>query len=370
MIGMRSGLIAIVVAVLTIAGAPAGTAATPDVLPYGNGTWAYDSTHPGQWAAKITGYNASAGATHDISAVMSYATDLEMYCPDDDPAQCTPDDFYSYYTPGSNGRRSTAAYANQVPGAVLSPIVDGAVGSDYLAGFDDLSIPLARAFADKVAAQVCADPHVAGIQFDLEPFDVTTRGQYWFYRGIADAFAGDGCVDATHPQGRFFSVFTFANSIRPGTLRAGRLAAIVSAHHNGYVIDSLYDLGTRAGGWLNSPNRYATLVSAEVTRMRTWADRLDIPYGFGLPGGASAHEYSSCTGTPCRHDPGDETGYPMLAYTSRAVAAVDASGARDDQLFLGNDVWYFGAGPQHHGTYTVTPAPLPAAVLSYLATRL
>ncbi len=369
---MRNALIAAVVTVLAISVAPAAHAATPDVLPHGNGTWAYDATRPGQWAPKIADYDAN--ATHDISVVMSYATDIEMYCPGDDPAQCTPDDFYSYYTPGSSGRRSTAAYANQVPGAVLSPIIDGVVGSDYLAGFNDLSPSLATAFADKVAAQVCADPRVAGIQFDLEPFDVRTRGQYWFYRAIADAFAGAGsgagCVDATHPQGRFFSIFTFASSIQPGTTRATRLAAIVNAHHNGYVIDSLYDLGTRAGGWLNSPSRYATLVTAEVTHMRSWADELGIPYGFGLPGGASAHEYSSCTGTPCRHDPGDRAGYPMLAYTSRAVAAVDSSGAREDPLFLGNDLWYFGAGPQQHGGYSVTPAPVPAAVLSYLATRL
>lgn len=366
-ITMRTWLAA---ALVTLCLAPAAQAATPVTIPRGNGTWAYDATRIGQWADDIAGYDATATDGHAITTVMSYATDLEMSCPGNDPARCTPRDFHVRYS--ANGRqRSTAAYAQRVPGVVMEPIVDGAIGTLYLPGFNDLSPDLAAAFADRVAARVCADPNVAGIQFDLEPVNVRTmNGQYWFYTEIAKAFAGRGCIDASHPSGRFFSIFTFADRLRPGSASAKHLAAIVNGYSNGYVIDSLYDLGTRDGGWLNTPDEYESLVEQQVDQMRDWSDQLGIQYGFGVPGGASAHEYTTCTGSLCHHDPGSRAGYPMLQYTTRAIDAIDTSGARDDSLFVGNYLWYFGVGPQFHPGYTVTPAPVPPAVLNFVADRL
>jgi hypothetical protein len=348
------------------------SAAATSVRPVGNGTWAYDEGKPGRWASRINDYNAAAAAGHRLRVLMSYGTDLEMYCPGNDPSKCTKDDLYSFYTPGSGGAKSTAAYAAAIPGAVLAPIIDGAIGSDYLSGFNELSPDLARAFADKVTTQVCADPRVSGIQFDLEPFDVRSHnGQFSFYLQIAKDFASTarGCRDTAHPRGRFFSVFTVAGSIKPGTSSATNVERMLNAYGNGYIIDSLYDLSGQPGGHLNPPATFAVNVAREVGHMKRWSNQLGIRYGFGVPGAASAHEYTACIGN-CFPDSTAHTGYPMLRYSTAAIDAIRKSGARSDRFFVGNYLWYFGPGPQDHGTYQTLPAPVTSRVLTYFRTHL
>jgi hypothetical protein len=353
------------------AGGATGALAT-DPRPVGNGTWVYDEGQPGRWASHITDYNAAATAGHRLRVLMSYGTDLEMYCPDNNPSKCTKDDLYTFYVPGGGGAQSTSAYAVGVPGAVMSPIIDGQIGSEYLSGFNELSPSLAQAFADKVAKQVCADPRVAGIHFDLEPFDVRTHnGQFHFYSQIGKDFASTarGCRDTAHPQGRFFSVFTVAGSIKPNTSSATNVSTMLNTYGNGYLIDSLYDLSGKPGGHLSSPATYAVNVAREVKNMKQFAGQLGIRYGFGVPGAASAHEYSACIGV-CVPDSAGHVGYPMLRYGTAAIDAIGTSGARSDPLFVGNYLWYFGPGPQDHGTYQTLPAPVTPRVLAYFRTHL
>jgi hypothetical protein len=358
------------------------------VLPeVANSTWAYDNGTAGAWAKTISAYNTGATRGHKLTQLFSYATDMEMYCPHNKAADCTPSDLDSYYTPASSGWASTLAYYNDFHGSgraadhiSLSPIIDGRTDAGgYLIPFNKLSPSLARTFADQVAAQVCADPRIDGIQFDIEPFDMTSKnGQYHFYRQIAKDFAGEhtghtaadpyGCLSAAHPQGRYFSVFTFASSIQAGTASAANVAAVVSAYHNAYVIDSLYDLGTNPAGWLNDLPVYRTLVTRQAEDMKTWADRQRIPYAFGIPAAASAHEYRTCTGS-CHPGADGSTGHPMLSYTKDAVAAIDDARAPGDRLFLGTDIWALTNSVSSEGA-TVTPAPAPADVLRYLATSL
>jgi hypothetical protein len=355
----------------------------PGVLPdVANSAWAYDNGTAGAWAKTISAYNAAATGRHTLTQLFSYATDMEMYCPHNKAADCTPSDLHSYYTPASSGWASTLAYYNdfdagRTAGHIsLSPIIDGRTGAGgYLIPFNKLSPSLARTFADQVAAQVCADPRIGGIQFDIEPFDLTSKnGQYHFYRQIAKDFAGQhtgdpyGCVSAAHPQGRYFSVFTFAASIQPGTASAANVSAIISADHNAYVIDSLYDLGTNPAGWLNDLPAYHTLVIRQAHDMTTWADQQHIPYAFGIPAAASAHEYQTCTGT-CHPGADGSTGNPMLSYTKDAVAAINGSRAPGDHLFRGTAIWAL-TNKISSGGATVTPAPAPPDVLRYLATSL
>jgi hypothetical protein len=350
-----------------------------------NGAWAYDTGTAGAWVSSISSYNAAAtSAAHRLTQVFSYATDMEMYCPDNDASQCTPSDLQSYYTPTSSGWASTLAYYNAFDATShtvsISPIIDGRTDAGgYLTELNQLSPSLAATFADKVAAEVCADPRIDGIQFDIEPFDVTTKnGQYYFYQQIAKDFAGQhsgstatdpyGCVGATHPSGRYFSVFTFAASIKPGTAEAANVAAFTSAYHNAYVIDSLYDLGSNPAGSLNDLPVYKALVVQQADEMKTWADREHIPYGFGIPASASAHEYETCTGS-CAPGADGSTGNPMIDYAQDAVTAIDRSGAPADRLFLGTNIWDFGNKVSSEGA-TVTPAPAPSNVLRYLDAKL
>lgn len=393
------GATAAVALVLAVGGTGTGTAeASPvagphrpvgSVLPVANGAWAYDNGTTGAWASAISSYNAAATPGHALTQVFSYATDMEMYCPGDLAANCTAADLESYYTPTSSGWALTLAYYdafNSVRKTVsISPIIDGRTDAGgYLTELNQLSPALAATFADQVAAQVCADPRIDGIQFDIEPFDVTSKnGQYYFYLQIAKDFAGQhaaatataaataattadpyGCVSAAHPQGRYFSVFTFASSIQPGTAEAANVAAFTSAYHNAYVIDSLYDLGTRPAGSLNDLPVYQRLVTQQVEEMKSWADREHIPYGFGVPASASVHEYETCTGT-CAPGADGSTGNPMIDYTRDAVTAIDRSGASRDGLFHGTDIWAFTDKVSSEGA-AVTPALASANVLQYL----
>lgn len=327
----------------------------------------------------------------ELNEVYSYATDLEMYCPDNDGTRCTAEDLYSFYTPGSGGRERTEAYHRAfnetAPGSmVISPIIDGRTDSNgYLQGFNELSPELAQGFADKVAAQVCADPYVDGIQFDLEPFDVTTRnGQYHFYLQLAKDFAGRhgvgadadpyGCVDAAHPRGRFYSVFTFAASIEPGTESAANVQDILNTYGNGYFMDSLYDLSSAPAGTLNGIDAYRAAVHAEASNTKRWANRLHIKYGFGIPASASAHEYTTCTATAaatdvCVPDETGATGYPMIQYAKAAVDAVNATGAIRDPRYLGTAIWDFGDHVSWNGL-NFAPVPAPSDVLDYFAAHL
>lgn len=376
--------------------AVAAAAAPASFPPKGNGVWAYDDGQAGLWSDVISAYNAQASSGHKLNRLYSYGGDLEC----GDPSPCTAENFASYY--GSDpdhpnrlfaGSVSTAAYANALnlapniaSGATtdrveLSPIIDGRTDDGgYLQGFNGISAATAQGYADKVAGQVCADPRVAGIQFDVEPFnvDASNGGQYAFYLQIAKNFAGRhsgdpstdpfGCVSAAHPRGRYFSVFTFAKALQPGTAAAANLRTIMTIYANGYVIDSLYDMGSAAAGSLNDPSTYRTLVQREAKDMKAWAGTLSVPYAYAIPGAASAHEYTNCTGN-CKPGADGSTGAPMLGYAQAAVAAIQAAGAVTDPLFIGTDVWGF-SNQERTGGATLQPATPTADVLHWLAANL
>ena len=373
------------------AAAPAGA-----LPPRANGVWMYDSAYPeagypqvhlpGMWVPALNSYNQAATAGHEISEMFSYATDMEMYCPHNDPAQCTPSNLQSYYTPTSAGYQSTREYAQRVELAgrakpIISPVIDGRTDAGgFLTPFNQLSPDLAATYADQVAAQVCADPLIDGIQFDIEPFDVTSQnGQYYFYLQIAKDFAGlhDGdahhdplnCANSHRKQGRFFSVFNFARALQPGTASAQNVSAITNTYGNGYFIDSLYDLTDQPAGELLDLSTYQANVQAEVAALKAGAGQLQIRYGVGIPAAASAHEYTACEGPACQPSASGAKGYPMIDYTKAALAAIDSNSVRDDPLFRGTDVWDLGNSSVWDG-FRKEPSPAPTSVLQYLQTRL
>ena len=397
------------VAALTV-GAPATAASADDAQaasqavagqasfpPRANSIWAYNDgsgAQPGQWADTINAYNATATPGNTLSEVFSYATDMETYCPGGVTADCTLDDLYSYYDPAATstvtGYKSTQAYAtklkpvddgNGAQPVIISPVIDGRTDAGgYLTSFNDLTETLARGYADKVAAQVCADTKIDGIQFDLEPFDVSTKnGQYYFYLQIAKDFAGQnagdpssdplGCVDSGHPQGRFFSVFTFAKSIQPGTLSASNVRDMFTSYGNGMFIDSLYDMGDNPAGSLNDVPTYTALVQQEAKNTKTWADALGIPYGYGIPASATAHEFTTCTGPDCKPGADGSTGNPMLDYTKAAVNAMHDNNVVGDPLFRGASIWDLGDHVVWNDD-TFGTVPASAEILAYLSHNL
>lgn len=388
---VRAAAVAMLISVVStlFAGRPVWAAQASSLLPRANAAWVYDprdssgDVQAGAFLDALNQYNLTASPDHVIREIYSYGGDMEMYCPDNDPSQCTGSDLYVFYsrTQPVSGQKdsnvSTYAYHQGVQTAYLSappviaPIIDGVVtGSGPLGGFDQLSATMARHFADKVAHRVCDDPYAAGVEFDLEPFDVRTlNAQYYFYMRIARDFASasTGCVDAGYPQGRFFAIFAGASAIDPASASSGRVSHIVNSFHNGYMIDPLYDLDSTPPGDRTSLSNYQSLVNAQTYNMSHWAEQLGIPYQFGVPGAAAFHEYQSCSGSACSGaaEPADG----QVSYLKADESAIAATPARGDGLYLGSALFCFSAGI-HYGATSFGPQLPTQAVDFYLGSNL
>ncbi len=358
--------------------------------PRGNGTWVYDATFPqgpdgepyvspGLWREAIAGYNAQAQAGHRLDQVFSYGGDLEMECRGG--SDCTSNKMHVYYYPptsqsarrsfqetGASGFLSTQAYAKTGDDVVVIPTFDGRFDAGgYLQEFETLSESQARTYADIFARTVCADPNAPGVQLDLEPFDINDPAQFWFYDQVALNLAGEneelepifGCRSEDHPQGRFFSVFTFANQITP------ELGEVFTRHGNGYVIISLYDLGPGGATVASAPEDYRRYVANEIARtVSNSAAAGNVPFQLAIPAAASTKEFERYRGTP--------TGYSQREYVEQALGAMDDSGVRENPQFLGTAVWgwsRFMAWPPHTNNVFEPGSPQPD-VLEVLGDRL
>lgn len=359
--------------------------------PHVNAAYVYDFSpqdkplKAGSHAAAINCYNnggsckASSQPTptaHQIRMVYSYGGDLEISTSCSDASTCPMSDFWVDYNAkkANTGIPATKAYANDLtfgkdPSAhFVAPVVDGSFYSPYLKQFSTMDKAKAQAYADKTARTVCADDNVDGIEFDVEPFGVKTKNaQYYYYMEIARDFAGGysgnatspGCVDKSHPDGRFFGVFASPQVANTQNATAAKhLQSILTTYGNGYLVAALYDLAGTSSGTLTSPSRYAQLVTNEVSGLKQWAKTLGINYAFAVPGGASAHEFTTVNGT--------YQGYPMLDYTRAAMKVINSSGIKSGHHYMGTDLWFWGPMVKA-GSESLGPAAPPGKVLHYLA---
>ena len=259
-----------------------------------------------------------------LTALYSYGGDIELLSTTNPWAPATDGKsvcsqaacLSAFYLPklpkGAKINHVTAGYKRAFPTLHIMPIIDARINSlglyddgtiaktkkPYAQAMDSLNKTQAETLADNVANQICGDPNAAGAQFDIEPFSISskTSGQYYFYNRISSDFAGKtdlnaGCVDQAngYPNGRAFSVFTFAGAINP------TVAQVLNQYHNGYVVDSLYDLGDpqaiKAGKVASSPSDYGNYVSEEISSMVGAANRYGVQFQFAVAGAASAHEF-------------------------------------------------------------------------------
>jgi len=370
-------------------------------LQAGNGTWIYDAqftngpagrayNKAGLWMEALNAYNKGATSGHAINQLFVYGGSLEMYCNGSGGSSdvCTSKNMLVYYFPpsfyntnvtlsqmGDSGFESVSAYATQADPAVpvrIIPIIDGRVDStgedDYLSAFNRMDQATANLFADSVASVYCADPRVSGIQFDIEPFDLSQPGQVYFYTRIAQNLAGAnptldlGCKNQWYPNGRSFSVFTFPSVIQSHSAVA---STIFNTYHNGYAIYSLYDLPVSApAGTIHSPEDYQNDVASVLVQAKALAAApSNIAFQVAIPAAASVHEYEG-VGT---YDPLSKkvvgikmTGYTQLGYVKAAIDAINASGIRNLPNFLGVDVWgwsKFMSYPSHTNTVYLPSFP-------------
>ena len=337
-----------------------------------HGTWVYDTTYSsagdrlsfeqGMFANQLQRYNNSAPSSHQINLIYVYTTDLEMYCRGSGQSSalspCTSQELQEYYSPRfmqnklSTASQSIAQYAtiNSSKAPIkLMAIVDGRVNSfpigspnDVLNSLNILPESEAIIFADNVAQAFCSDNRIVGVQFDIEPFsfsgkngayqtgintNLPTQGQKYFFTEIAKQFNSSqfGCKNFNYPQGRIFSIFTTADNITP------EVAAVLNKYHNGYVIDSLYDLGNKVGGTANSLAEYNKLVKREITKMALVANKYQLSYKFALPAAASAQEFEQFNNLT--------SGVNQVEYVKAALVSIRQSNAWRDPLFKGEDLW-------------------------------
>ena len=348
-------------------------------VPFAHAAWVYDISNrvdgkrrydPGYYATALNNYNRQAGSKHKIRLIYTYAGSMEMYCRGRNAKQCRLDDLMVVYPLktdrkliGADGADTVRAYASEVDASLAGgkvmvvPLIDGVVSADYegsMKGFNELPREMAIAYADKVSRKFCADDNVAGVQFDIEPFNVSSKnGQYYFYKRIAENFSGTveaslqqgpvECKNDRHPQGRFFSVFGSSNQLNPAGPAAGNIAEIFSDHNNGYYIAPLYDLGSGPAGQGHSVTEYQRIAARHAKQMAEWATKLNVMYQLGIPAAATVHEYGFCRGINCR-PASDDREKTQEAYTQAAIDAVNASGSRSNKLFRGMAVWGWTRG--------------------------
>lgn len=351
------------------------------------------------------GHDGQPNSTGPISQVFAYGGDVELYCQGSGGSApgsaCLPKSFLLVYYPpflfngstnnwdfwqnslGDSGFRSVTDYKrltyynptdNKIEPAQAIADIDGRVdmahtndddtNQDYLNSLNILSKTDASRFADVVAKGICADDNIDGVQFDIEPFSFTGGtstdpnkpplkgdGQKYFYEEIAKDFAGHyddsavkdplHCVDTAHPNGRIFSVFTFADKVTPD------VEQVFNKYHNGYVVDSLYDLGTDTNPDQPTWHDLATFDKLAIDEIKKMATK-NVPYQFAIPAAASVHEYESSTMTNKGIGKGNQ-----YAYVLGALSAIKQYGLTPN--FKGIDVWSYNKEMWWHG-YKFEPA--------------
>ncbi|GAB3382292.1 hypothetical protein GCM10027567_29880 [Spongiibacter taiwanensis] len=341
---------------------------------YGHSAWVYDtlrapgqprSINRGHFIQDILRFNRGAEQAHQIRSLYVYHGSMEMYCPNNRPAACRAEHLKLSLATPARGQPSSASHYRRglAENNIASvAIIDGVTNGDYagsLKGMDDLSPEMARRFADTVSDQLCADPNIDGVQFDLEPLNLNRRnGQYYFYQRIAERFAGEAgqCRSDSHPKGRYFSVFAPVHALNPESASAALLSEILGRHGNGYLIAPIYDLDSAPLGELTPPARYQTLAHRQIKSLNDWATQAGVPFKVGIPAAASVHEYVRCEGPPCkgRGAPGNQ-----LDYVRPLLAAMDQVWMRDNPLFMGNVIWAWSRGISHGGASFHPDRPTP-----------
>ena len=355
---------------------------------------------PGLFKGTITEWNQKATA-FPYTQVYSYGGDIEMYCRGSGESKTSDpcikangfksdkglEDGFVVTFPGEDkdqhvGLKSLEAYLNIPKVAQNILIIDGRVDNkkegvyDYLDYFNALEKDEAEAFADKVSKNICRNDSVDGLQFDVEPFSFTGEGgsvsgsgQKYFYYQIAKNFAGWngnvndntgvnpnltndplGCVNANHPNGRFFSIFTFAKSITPD------VKTMLTQYGNGCVMDSLYDLGPLPGGQLNSVDDFKKYAAQEIKDMQA----LNVPYQFAIPAAASAHEFETKAGQVAA-GAGNQ-----IEYIKAVMELIKPEALKiQDPNFKGIGVWSYNQKMYWHGD-EYTPASPSDTTMSYI----
>ncbi|MDX2346572.1 MAG: hypothetical protein QNK11_06875 [Legionella sp.] len=316
-------------------------------LPKGRGALLYDAISktgpagpkpkdPGHWIPNIKAFNAEVTTGKKISCLYPYAGDVEMYCTN--PSNCVysgpKKNVFVYY---NAGLASIKAYHDAFPTAKMLPIIDGVIKGSLLKA---LQYPeIGTKTAALVAGQVCKNPSIDGIFFDLEPFDISMPGQFSFYKEILKQFKSEICIDTKHPDGRSFGMFLHPHKVTDWDKMSEVLGDI------GFVAVSAYDIQDSMPPVPTPMKQYKAGVRNMLEIMDAKSQIYKIAYRVVLPWASSFGEFNQYGLYDPSNPPSDfklikdytSEGLTQVAYVKAAHEIMKA--VCKSPYYLGMDGW-------------------------------
>lgn len=346
----------------------------------GHGALLYDATQPsgpsstrtnrpGQWKANITAFNVGAVKNTEISRLYPYSGDIEMYCTK--PSACVysgpkQNVFVYYAAPAGYGQASVAAYRAAFPKTTIMAIIDGSTKSSLLKALSYSEVGTKT--ADLVASIICADPNVDGVFFDLEPLDISSPGQFAFYKEISRKFSSASCIDTNHPHGRMFGAFLSPHKISDWSALAAAFGT------NGFAAVSGYDVNDVQPPVPVTMHAYTASVTGMLLSMDAASQKYKIPYTVVIPAASSFSEfnkfgfYDGTIPPPNFKLQKDYTsdGITQVGYMKAARAIMMAQAK--SPYFMGTDYWSWSQykSPQPKLDQMLMPAIPEGEVVTYL----
>lgn len=312
-------------------------ASSPTTLQKGTGGLVYDAcctngpckdpvNHVGQWISALQTFTPLSG-----SSIRLYVFGGSIK----QTGSCTFSVNYTYPD-------SIAAYRAIFPNALILATIDAT--PEDVAALTICADTVGKTIADSLSTQICADDNVDGVLFDLEPADFGVgMGQYGLYKEMSLNFSAGACIDAAHPNGRFFGVFSNPNNFYTHNQWSAVEGALVgnTANNVGFLVVGAYDVSDGTQG----PTPYTAYKASIGGKLSAYTDpqskQYHVPYTVAIPGGASFGEYQyfaeyiSPTQTTIIHDYSNEVTQP--GYVNLAMQIISTSCL--SAYYLGIDYW-------------------------------
>jgi hypothetical protein len=219
------------------------------------------TNHPGFWSTQIEAFN-TAPVKNPLTRLYVYGTSI-------DTGGKTNTVNYN----NSFAIDSVAAYRKNFPDLTILAIVDGTPGQ--LIQSDASTIQLAQDLATSLANQVCADPNVNGVFFDIEPTKFSYKGLATLYQTTANLLAA--CD-------RYMGVYAYV------TTGDGHLVKPVLGN-NGFLAVPLYDVQDSQPPTPTNLSLYGTSVKSYISNTDANSKLYHIPYTVIGPAAASFGEF-------------------------------------------------------------------------------
>ena len=364
------------IALITKAFLSNASAITPLPLSYGallydiefaNGPGSHATIDPGQWAPNIEAFNNGALPKNKITRLYPYSSDIEITCVNHVPGNCS-------ISPGyMNGGASVSSYHNALPNSTILPIVD--ISFNYL---DNVLLKTDTALADQVAqslvTQLCSDPNVDGVFFDIETGNSLGQpGIVELYRQVSKLFISSQCVDPAHPKGRYMGIY-----LTPVNNDWATTQIIFAGSNNNFLAIPLYDVSAFSKTPSPDPlSVYSNYVTSALGHANTYSAQYKVPYSIIVPAAASFGTFQEY-GIYNASEPAP-TYFQLITDFSKSNAtqlnfvqsARNIACTNQNPYFMGIDYWawnqYVNPGQNADGTYQLTMPNIPNTdVVTYL----